>query len=161
MPRNRKKKDEDLLTRLVSAAEKDVLAGLVLAFAGEKPEVRRECFKYLKKHAALPQDEQGRAEGEALMALWMELEPDLGERVPKEILVYYRSGLGDLRINRTRKEYTEQAAFMAKVRHMFVDVLKSPQEWEAFASPIKNANVRRPAFQEEMARMVPGWKDLA
>jgi hypothetical protein len=84
----------------------------------------------------------------------------LEERFPKEILAYYRSGLGDLKINRTRKEYADQAVFMAKVRHMFVDILKSPQDWEAFARPIKTANVRRPAFQEEMARGVPGWKDL-
>jgi hypothetical protein len=49
---------------------------------------------------------------------------------------------------------------MAKVRHMFIDVLKSPQEWEAFAQPIKAANIRRPAFQEEMARAVSGWKDM-
>jgi hypothetical protein len=418
MVTNRKKKSLDLLTRLVSTAEKDVLAGLVLALAGKDPVVRRSCFEYLKKHAALPQDEQGKAEGEAVMALWMELEPDLSEldeygggdrhtedhvetllyelaeklkkekvprdyrrqlldevmpyiesgnagmddmlneiaygtcrdkddwryfaecletmgkdwaqiqalriyrrigdhedylrlrtlnmkyggdfhdlatfywergekekaiqmakeglkkgegkmdelrsflakraresgdrqafltlefeqavdhltfqkykaiakickpqewvqyeplilkrldkawdgeklkifmhrkdfdqalavlkkmgspgrryydrealnvaqaletRFPREILAYYRSGLGDLKINRTRKEYADQAAFMAKVRHMFVDVLKAPQEWEAFARPVKMANIKRPAFQEEMARAVLGWKDL-
>jgi len=49
---------------------------------------------------------------------------------------------------------------MAKVRHMFVDVLKAPQEREAFARPVKMANIKRPAFQEEMARAVPSWKDL-
>jgi len=81
-------------------------------------------------------------------------------RFPSEILAYYRSGLGDLKINRTRKEYADQAVFMAKVRRMFVDVLKSAREWEAFARPIRMANVKRPAFQEEMARAVPGWKDL-
>jgi hypothetical protein len=79
MVRIRKKRSEDLLVRLVSAADKDVLAGLTLALAGEEPEARRKCFEYLKKHAALPKDEQGEAEGEALMALWMELEPDLSE----------------------------------------------------------------------------------
>ncbi len=43
---------------------------------------------------------------------------------------------------------------------MFIDVLKTPQEWESFARPIKMANIKRPAFQEEMARAVPGWKDI-
>lgn len=85
----------------------------------------------------------------------------LETRFPREILAYYRSGLGDLKINRTRKEYADQAAFMAKVRHMFVDVLKAPQGWEAFARPVKMANIKRPAFQEEMARAVLGWKDIA
>ncbi len=419
MPKSKKKRAEDLLARLVSTAEKDVLGELILALAGEEPEVRRKCFEYLKKHVVLPEDEKKEAEGEALMALWMELEPDLSElneygggdyrtedyvgtllydlakklqkekaprnyrrqlldevmpyiesgnagmddmlyevaygtcrdkddwryfaecletmgkdwpqdharriyrqigdhedylrlralkmkyggdfhdlatfywergekeraiqvakeglkkaegrmdelrsflakraresgdrqaflnlefqqcidqlsfekykafkklckpeewtkyetlvlkhldkaweseelkicmyrkdfeqalatlkkmgppgrrydggyslkvaqaleqRFPTQILAYYRSGLGDLKINRTRKEYAEQAAFMAKVRHMFVDVIKSTQEWEAFARPIKMANIKRPAFQEEMARVVPGWKELA
>jgi hypothetical protein len=84
----------------------------------------------------------------------------LEESFPKEILAYYRSGLGNLKGKLTRKEYAAKAVFMAKVRHLFVDVLKSPQDWEAFARPIKIANIRRPAFQEEMARGVPGWKDL-
>jgi len=43
---------------------------------------------------------------------------------------------------------------------MFVDVLESPQELAAFARPIKVANSKRPAFQDGMARAVPGWKDL-
>jgi hypothetical protein len=419
MPKNKKKRAEDLLARLLSAADRDVLGGLVLQLASEEAEVRRKCFEYLKKRVVLPEDEQGEAEGEALMALWTELEPDLSElneygggdyrtedyvgtllyelaqklqkgkaprdyrrklldevipyiksgnagmddelydvayaacrdkedwrnlalcleaigeewpqdharriyrqigdhedylrlralkmkyggdfydlatfywergekkraiqvaedglkrgegrmdelrsflakraresgnrqaflnlefqqcidqltfekykafkkvckpeewtryqplvlkhldeawedeklkiymyrkdfdhalttlksmgpperryddgytpkvaqalevRFPMEILAYYRSGLGDLKLNRPRKEYADKAVFMAKVRHMFVDVLKSPQDWEAFAYPIKIANIRRPAFQEEMARGVPGWKDLA
>ncbi len=77
--RNRKNKSEDPLMRLVSAAEKDVLAGLILELAGREAEARRNCFEYLKKHVSLPMDEQGEAEGESLMALWMELEPDLSE----------------------------------------------------------------------------------
>ena len=84
----------------------------------------------------------------------------LEELLPEEILAYYRSGLGDLKVNLPRKEYAAKAVFMAKVRHMFVDVLKTLQDWEAFARPIKIANIKRPAFQEEMARAVPGWKEL-
>jgi hypothetical protein len=81
-------------------------------------------------------------------------------RFPKEILAYYRAGLGNLKVNMTRKEYAVKATFMAKVRHMFVDVLNSPQDWETFCRPIKAANIRRRAFQEEMDRVVPGWRDL-
>jgi len=84
----------------------------------------------------------------------------LEERFPREILAYYRSRLGNLKVNLPRKEYAAKAEFMAKVRHMFVEVLRTTQDWEAFARPIKIANIRRPAFQEEMSRGVPGWKDL-
>jgi hypothetical protein len=79
MAKRTKKKFEEPLVRLVSAAEKDVLAGLIMVLAGKEPEVRRNCFEYLKKHVALPLAEQGEAEGEAVMALWMELEPELSE----------------------------------------------------------------------------------
>jgi hypothetical protein len=61
MPKNKKKKAEDLLARLLSAAEKDVLGGLVLQLAREGAEVRRKCFEYLKKHVVLPLNEQGKA----------------------------------------------------------------------------------------------------
>jgi hypothetical protein len=79
MAQHTKKKAEDLLARLLLAAEKDVLGGLILELSSGEPEVRRKCFEYLKKHVVLPEDEQGEAEGEALMALWAEVEPDLSE----------------------------------------------------------------------------------
>jgi hypothetical protein len=79
MAKKSKNRSEDPLLRLVSAAERQVLAELILELAQEGPEVRRKCFEYLKKHVALPIDQQGEAEGEALMALWMELEADLSE----------------------------------------------------------------------------------
>jgi hypothetical protein len=60
VPKNKKKKAEDLLARLVSTAEKDVLGGLILELSSGEPEVRRKCSEYLKEHAALPEDEQGR-----------------------------------------------------------------------------------------------------
>lgn len=45
---------------------------------------------------------------------------------------------------------------MAEVRHMFVDLLNLPRKWIDFARPIKIANMRRPAFQAEMAGRMPG-----
>jgi hypothetical protein len=79
MARNKKTKAGNLLARLVSTAEKDVLGGLILELSRGEPEVRRKCFEYLKKHVVLAEDEQREAEGEALMALWTEVEPDLSE----------------------------------------------------------------------------------
>lgn len=78
-PRNSKKTSEDPLKGLVAAAERDALAGLVTELAGGSLQVRRECLEYLKKHVALSPEQGGDAEGEAALALWHELAPDLAE----------------------------------------------------------------------------------
>lgn len=38
------------------------------------------------------------------------------------------------------------------MRHMWVDVLKTPARWDAFAKQLKSANAKRRALQEEIAR---------
>ncbi len=79
---------------------------------------------------------------------------------PKEILAYYQSGLGKFNASETRKVYSLRAEVAKLVRHMWVDVLKDPKAWEAYARQIKAENTRRSAFQEEFARKVPGWREL-
>lgn len=49
---------------------------------------------------------------------------------------------------------------MAKVRHVMVDVLCEQQRWEKFARKVKIDNARRPAFHQEFADAVPGWREL-
>jgi hypothetical protein len=84
----------------------------------------------------------------------------LEERYPEAILKYYLSGLGDLKTNATRKEYTRKAQVMQKVHHMLVDILHDAPRWRDFAIKIKRDNLKRPAFQEEFAKAVPGWQAL-
>jgi hypothetical protein len=79
---------------------------------------------------------------------------------PDQILTYYLSGLGNLNINSTRKEYAERAKVMLKVRHMLVDIIKDGNRWKAFAGKVKRDNLRRPAFQEKFAKIIPGWREL-
>jgi len=57
-------------------------------------------------------------------------------------------------------DYAQKAAVMKKVRHMYVDVMNAPDVWQKFARKVKSLNLRRPAFQEEFAKLIPGWKDL-
>ncbi len=84
----------------------------------------------------------------------------LEESFPEEILAFYKSGLGGLNSTRPRSEYAMLAGLMAKVRRVYVDILKTPEEWDAFARRVKEANIRRPAFQQEFARVIPGWKEI-
>ena len=79
---------------------------------------------------------------------------------PTELLAWYQSGLGALNRSASRKDYQRSAALMKKVRHLYVNVLKAPTDWQQFAKPIKLRNARRPAFQEEYATTVPGWGKL-
>jgi hypothetical protein len=91
----------------------------------------------------------------------MKAAEELEESFPEEIIAFYRSGLGGLDSTRPRNEYARLAEIMAKVRHVYVDILKAHEEWAAFARREKEANIRRPAFQQEFARVVPGWKEIA
>lgn len=84
----------------------------------------------------------------------------LEERYPEAILKYYLSGLGNLKTNAPRKEYARKAQVMQKVHHMLVDVLHDAPRWRDFAIKIKRDNLKRPAFQEEFAKAVPGWQAL-
>lgn len=84
----------------------------------------------------------------------------LEKRYPEDILRFYLSGLGDLKNKATRKEYVRQAGVMAKVRHMMVDVLEDKPQWRNYAKKVKLGSIKRPAFQQEFARVLPDWRDL-
>ncbi len=79
---------------------------------------------------------------------------------PEEILAYYLTGFDNLNFNASRKEYAQRAKVMAKVHHVLVDILKGEDRWKEFAGKIKQKNLRRPAFQEEFLKVVPGWSHL-
>ena len=75
----KKKKTADPLVDLLEAAKPETLITLIAELAIGRPDVRRECFDYLKKHVSLTPAQKTRSEGEIVMALWWELSPDLEE----------------------------------------------------------------------------------
>ena len=70
---------QDPLRQLLEVADKKILVDLVEDLVMMHPDVRRECFDYLKAHVKLSPNQQETSEGEAIFALWGELEPDLEE----------------------------------------------------------------------------------
>lgn len=84
----------------------------------------------------------------------------LEKKYPEKVIEFYKTGLGNMNISLTRKDYTRKAAVMKKVRHMWVDIMNEPGKWKWFAAQVKEANARRPAFQHEFAKVVPGWNEL-
>ena len=84
----------------------------------------------------------------------------LEAKYPEAILKYYLSGLGNLKTKAPRKEYARKARVMKKVRRVLVDVLRDPSRWRDFAIKVKKDNIKRPAFQEEFAKAIPGWQTL-
>jgi hypothetical protein len=75
----KKPKKGDALTELLSAASHKVLSQLIVELATEFPDVRRECFDFLKSQVSVSEALVQRSEGEAVLALWSELAPDLEE----------------------------------------------------------------------------------
>ncbi|RLF58273.1 MAG: hypothetical protein DRN37_05200, partial [Thermoplasmata archaeon] len=77
--KKKRAKREDPLDQLIKSADPVTLGTLIKILAGENPEIRRECFEFLKEHVPLTPAEDAVSMGESTIALWMELEPDLWE----------------------------------------------------------------------------------
>lgn len=73
------KKQTDPLVELLQAAKPEMLITLIANLAKFRPDVRRECFDYLKQNITLTTAQKSRSEGEIIMALWGELYSDLEE----------------------------------------------------------------------------------
>ena len=79
MNAKKQKKQKDPLNQLIKAATPEIIGKLIKELALGRSEIRRKCFEFLKEHAALTQDDLAVSRAEAMMALWLELEPDLAE----------------------------------------------------------------------------------
>lgn len=75
----KKPKNKDALVELLQAAPHKVLSKLIIELTVMFPDVRRECFDFLKSQVSVSKALAKRSEGEAILALWSELVPDLRE----------------------------------------------------------------------------------
>jgi len=138
--------------------EPRMLRRLKKAWAVERMKIymfRKEYDKALSllKKSRYPDSQYG--ENEIL-----KIATDLERMYPEEILSFYMTGLGNFNYSFDRKTYVRRALVMAKVRHIWVDVMKTPEKWGKFGRKVKQMNLRRPAFQEEFAKALPDWKTL-
>ena len=138
--------------------EAKILARMKGAWASEQLRIRMHRKEYEKAVAVLCE------EGYPHTAWNSDYENQtakrLEQRFPEDILKYYLSGLGNMKSNAIRKEYARKAQVMTKIRRLLVEVLKDKERWRAFAIKAKQDNIKRPAFQEEFAKVVPGWRGL-
>lgn len=138
--------------------EPQVMARIDSAQASQQMKIRLNRREYEKVLEILVKERYPTWTGYDVEAV--QIAKKLEKRFPEEILDYYRSGLGNLRVNATRKEYARRARVMAKVWHMLVEVIGDEGRWVQYATKVKEDNLRRPAFQEEFAAVVPGWREL-
>ena len=73
----KKLKEGNALAELLEAAPHKVLSKLITELTVMFPDVRRECFDFLKSQPRVSKGLAKRSEGEAVLALWSELAPDL------------------------------------------------------------------------------------
>lgn len=69
----------DPLADFLSMASPEGLRDLVLRISAHRPDVRRECFDFLKTRVPASKELRERSEGEIALALWSELDYDLEE----------------------------------------------------------------------------------
>lgn len=75
----KKGKKGDALAELLEAAPHKVLSELITELTVMFPDIRRKCLDFLKSQSTVSKALAKRSEGEAVLALWSELAPDLDE----------------------------------------------------------------------------------
>lgn len=62
-------KKDNALAKLIAAAPPKALSELIMNLAAGSPEIRRECFDYLKENTAVSKMLKSQSEGEAILAI--------------------------------------------------------------------------------------------
>jgi len=141
-----------------AAYEPRMLRAVEEAWEEEQLEIRMHRKEYdaaLKILTAMNYPDERYGPSEVLRAA-----EKLEGRYPEEILAFYLCGLPDTYLNPKRSTYARWAQAARRDRHVWVNILKTPEKWDALARQLKATNARRPAFQQEFAKVVPGWSDL-
>src|ERR1700730_5580843 len=83
----------------------------------------------------------------------------LESKYPNQVLEFHRKGLGNVLAVGERAAYAGQARAALRMRHIWLDVLKTPEAWQTCAKNVKALTLKKPAFQQEFAKTIPDWKE--
>lgn len=79
----------------------------------------------------------------------------LNERHPSEIIAYYKQKAEAFIAQKNRKAYRHALEYIKEIRHVYINILKQPKEWETYYQRvIVPYQSRLPAFLDEWKRGV-------
>ena len=168
------KNQKDALEELLAIAPSKVQEDLILQLVTDRPDIRRECFEFLKTHVSLSDELEKKSEGEVMWALWCELDPDLSDLDKygggdydtvdnvADLLYQIEEQLDSKNVDSDcRRDILDLVLpYIESGNAGMDDMLYDENRWNVFAAKVKQYNIRRPAFQDEFAKIVPGWREL-
>jgi uncharacterized Zn finger protein len=79
----------------------------------------------------------------------------LHERHPLEMIAYYKQKAEAFIAQKNRKAYRHALEYIKEIRHVYINILKQPKEWETYYQRvIVPYQSRLPAFLDEWKRGV-------
>jgi len=134
------------------AFEPRLLSCLAAAWTDAKVSISLHREEFDQALAALLEDERSSHAGPD-----SQLRRDarvLATRYPAELLGYYLRKLGPVQAG-SRRQYAEQAHYIADIKRVMLDHLGDKLAWAGLKAKLKSESKRLPAFRDELNKVLP------